>query len=119
LITHARNSATSGSVEEVFRNSGNWPINLASSDSVDAVMQIIRAGLAVGVVSDACLLGETNPRAIMIIECTERLPAHEYFASYHMDSVGRVGMMVAEMAQRVSKATPPPTEKKAGRMTGD
>lgn len=119
LITHARDSATFGSVEELFRNSGNWPVRLASSNSVEAVMRIVRAGLAVGAVSDACLLGEPDPGAIMVIECPERLPAREYFASYHMDSVGRVGMMVAEIAQRISEATPPPTaEKAAVRKTG-
>ncbi len=115
LITHARNSATYGSIEELFRNRGYWPINLASSDSVEALMQIVKAGLAVGAVSDACLLGETDLRALQVIECAERLPAYEYFASYHMDSVGRVGMMVAEMAQRVSEATPPPTQRKPAR----
>jgi hypothetical protein len=81
-------------------------------------MRIVRAGLAVGAVSDACLLGEPDPGAIMVIECPESLPAREYFASYHMDSVGRVGMMVAEIAQRISEATPPPTAKKAVKKTG-
>lgn len=115
LITHARDSATYGSVEEAFRNSGNWPVNMASSNSVEAVMRIVRAGLAVGAISDACLLGEPDPGAIMVIDCPDRLPAREYFASYHMDSVGRVGMMVAEIAQRVSEANLPPTMKKSGR----
>jgi DNA-binding transcriptional LysR family regulator len=111
LITHARDSATYGSVEELFRNSGNWPVNLASSNSVEAIMRIVQAGLAVGAISDACLLGEPDPDEIVMIDCPDRLPAHEYFASYHMDSVGRVGMMVAEIAQRVSEANLPPALK--------
>lgn len=119
LITHARNSATYGNVEEAFRNSGNWPVDIASSNSVEALMRIVRAGLAVGAISDACLIGEPEMQALMVIECPESLPAYEYFASYHMDSVGRVGMLVAEIAQRVSEATLPPTQKKIVKTTSN
>lgn len=101
IITHARDSATYGSVEEVFRNSNLWPVKLSSTNSVEALMRIVSEGLGVGVISAACVSRKGDMRSLKIIECDARLPEYEYFASYHMDSVGRVGMLVANIAQRV------------------
>ncbi len=104
IITHARDSATYGSVEEVFRNSNLWPVKLSSTSSVEALIRIVREGLGVGVISAACVNHKGDMRSLKIIDCKARLPEYEYFASYHMDSVGRVGMLVASIAQRVCRA---------------
>lgn len=103
IITYARDSATYGSVEEAFRVRGLWPIQLNSVNSSEALVCIAESGLAIGAVSAACLLGELDGRRLQVIQTDVRLPAYEFFASYHMDSVGRVGMMVAEIALRVSR----------------
>lgn len=104
IITYARASATYGSVEELFRGAGLWPIQLSASNSSEAIVRIAEKGLAIGVVSSACLSGDIDTRALQVIQCDAKLPAYEFFASYHMDSIGRIGMMVAEIAQRVCRA---------------
>jgi DNA-binding transcriptional LysR family regulator len=104
ILTHGRDSATYGSVEELFRNSGFWPVRLSSTNSAEALIRMTQHGLGIGVISAACLNSYMNTESLQAIECDARLPEYEYFASYHMDSVGRAGMMVAEIAQQVCRA---------------
>ncbi len=101
IITYARDSATYGSVEELFRNNGLWPVRLSATNSTEALLRITEAGWGIGVISEACMTGGTYAKSLQVIQCAVALPEYEYVASYHMDSVGRAGMMVAEIAQRV------------------
>lgn len=103
IMTYARDSASYGSVEELFRNNGLWPVKLSSTNSTEALLRITETGWGIGVISEACMNGENHSTALQIIECDIELPEYEYVASYHMDSVGRAGMMVAELAQRVCR----------------
>lgn len=102
IISHARDSATYGSLEEAMRLAGLWPVQLSSSNSVEAILMILRRGLAIGMVSEACV--RADDPSLRILRCELELPSYEYFASYHLDSVGRIGMIVAELARRVAEA---------------
>lgn len=102
IITHARDSATYGSLEELFRNRGLWPVEISTTNSIEALLRIAEGGAAIGGVCTAVLsgnVGKSGPLQIIAVDAD--LPSFQFFASYHMDSVGRVGMMVAEMAQKV------------------
>ncbi|MFC3337651.1 LysR family transcriptional regulator [Paracandidimonas soli] len=101
IMTYAKDSATYGSIEELFRNNGLWPVRLSSTNSAEALLRIVKEGMCIGVVSSACVNASRDAESLQIIQVPSTLPAYEYVASYHMDSVGRVGMMVAEIAQRV------------------
>jgi len=101
IMTYARDSATYGSIEELFRNNGLWPVRLSSTNSAEALLGIVKAGMGIGIISEACVNVSRDAESLQIIRGAPSLPAYEYFASYHVDSVGRVGMMVAEIAQRV------------------
>lgn len=101
IMTYARDSATYGSIEELFRNNGLWPVRLSSTNSAEALLGIIKAGMGIGIISEACINISRDTESLQILKGAPSLPAYEYFASYHVDSVGRVGMMVAEIAQRV------------------
>lgn len=101
IMTYARDSATYGAIEELFRNNGLWPIRISCTNSAEALLGIVKAGMGIGIISEACVGAAQDARSLRIIEGAPALPAYEYFASYHVDSVGRVGMMVAELAQRV------------------
>lgn len=101
IMTYARDSATYGSIEELFRNNGLWPVRLSSTNSAEALLRIVKEGMGIGVISAACVNAAHDVESLQIIQGLPPLPAYEYVASYHMDSVGHVGMMVAEIAQRV------------------
>lgn len=101
IMTYARDSATYGSVEELFRNNGLWPVQLSSTNSTEALLRITEAGWGIGVISEACMTAGKHAKSLQVIKSAVQLPEYEYVASYHMDSVGRVGMMVAELARRV------------------
>lgn len=101
IITHARDSATFGSLEELFRNRGHWPVEISTTNSMGALMKVAQSGGAIGAVCTACLGTGLRDGALKMVECDVELPWFEFFASYHLDSVGRVGMMVSEMAQKV------------------
>jgi DNA-binding transcriptional LysR family regulator len=101
IITHARDSATYGSLEELFRNRGLWPVEISTTNSMGALLRIAESGAAIGAVCTACLDKDALASSLRMLQCDDELPWFEFFASYHLDSVGRVGMMVAEMAQKV------------------
>lgn len=102
IISHARDSATYGSLEEALRLTGLWPVQLSSSNSVEAILRIARSGLAIGAVSEACV--RTDDPTLRILRCELDLPTYSYFASYHLDAVGRIGMIIAELARQVADA---------------
>lgn len=111
IITHGRDSATYGSIEELFRNNSLWPVRLSSTNSTEALVRLVKKGLGVGVISAACMGCASDMRSLKVIECDANLPEYEYFASYHMDSVGRAGMLVANIAQRVCWSIEQKTER--------
>jgi DNA-binding transcriptional LysR family regulator len=100
VITHGRDSATYGSLEELFRLNGLWPVQLSSSNSAEAILSIARSGLAIGALSEACVR-PADP-TLRLLRCEVELPRYEFFAAYHLDSVGRIGMIVAELAKQVA-----------------
>jgi len=101
IISHARDSATYGSIEEQFRLHGLWPVQLSSSNSVEAILRIARSGLALGALSEACIAPTTS--GLAVLPCELDLPSYEYVASYHLDSVGRIGMILAELALHIAQ----------------
>lgn len=101
VMTYARDSATYGAIEDLFRNNGLWPVRLSCTNSAEALLGIVKEGMGIGIISAACVNTSRDAESLQIIRGAPSLPAYEYVASYHVDSVGRVGMMVAEIAQRV------------------
>ncbi|CAM3864623.1 hypothetical protein GCM10027565_42520 [Bordetella tumulicola] len=63
-------------------------------------MGVVKAGMGIGVIIEACVNVSRDAESLQIIQGAPSLLAYEYFASYHVDSVDRVGMMVAEIAPR-------------------
>ncbi len=97
IVTYAKDSATYGSLEETLRQSGVWPAAISTTNSVSTIVNLVARNKYVGIISDACL-----PRAgIRTLDCEMPLPRYQYVLSYHMDSIGRVGMAVADIAQTV------------------
>jgi DNA-binding transcriptional LysR family regulator len=102
IITHGRESATYAELEEMFRVRGLWPVRLIASSPAEAIIRLVELGSAIGLISCACL--EERPSAdIRVLPCEIPLPTHTFFAAFHTDSVGKLGMRVAEMAQRVCR----------------
>lgn len=102
IITYARDSGTFSSLEELFRLNGLWPVRLNSCSSSEAIIRVVEQGTAIGLVSAACL--EFGPRThdIRPLKLDLHLPTYEFYAAYHLDSVGRVGMAIAEIAHRIA-----------------
>ena len=100
IVTHSRDSTTYKSLETMFKEAGIWPIRLIASDSDDAIVHLVELGSSVGVVNYACLQERPSP-LIRILQCDVTLPIHPYFATFHTDSIGKLGMRLAEMAQRM------------------
>lgn len=100
IITYAKDSATYASIEELFRLSGLWPVRLNSCSSTEVMIRTLNSCEAIGVINSACL---SNDRGLRRLKCEIKLPDYEFCAAYHLDAVGRVGMAVAEMAQKISQ----------------
>ncbi len=100
IVTHSRESTTYKSLEIMFKEAGIWPIRLIASDSDDAIVHLVELGTSVGVVNYACLEERPSPR-IRVLQCDVALPTYPYFAAFHTDSIGKLGMRIAEMAQRM------------------
>jgi DNA-binding transcriptional LysR family regulator len=100
IVTHARDSATYGALEELFRLNGLWPLQLNSCNSVEAILRMTRSGLAIGAISEACV--SRNDPTLRTLRCDLDLPSYQFFASYHLDAVGRSGMIVAELARETA-----------------
>ncbi|WP_420962392.1 LysR substrate-binding domain-containing protein [Brucella sp. IR073] len=98
IITYAKDSATYASIEELFRMSGLWPVRLNSCSSTEVMIRTLASCEAIGVINSACL---TNNRGLRKLKCEIKLPSYEFCAAYHLDAVGRVGMAVAELAQKI------------------
>lgn len=98
VITYARDSTTYASIEALFRSNGLYRQQLSSSDSAEAIIRLARSGLAIGAVSEACV--NSDDPELSILPCELELPSYEYYASYHLDSVSRMGMIVAELARQ-------------------
>jgi DNA-binding transcriptional LysR family regulator len=98
IITYARDSATYASIEELFRFNALYRQQLSSSNSVEAIIRLARAGLAIGALSEACVSAD-DPE-LSILPCELELPSYEFYASYHLDSMNRMGMIVAELARQ-------------------
>lgn len=102
IVTHGRESATYSDLADTFRKKGIWPVRLIASNSADAIIQLVELGSCMGLISCACL--EERPSAsIRVLPCEIPLPTHTYSAVFHTDSVGELGMRVAEMAQRICR----------------
>ncbi|EIM26404.1 LysR family transcriptional regulator [Microvirga lotononidis] len=101
IITYARDSATYTTIEELFRMSGLWPVRLNSCSSTEVMIRTLVASNAIGVISTACLVSD---RGLRRLRCEVKLPDYEFCAAYHLDSVGRVGMAVAERAQKLCQS---------------
>lgn len=95
IITYGKDSATYGSLEEALRQIGKWPAAVSTCASVGTMLKLISRNKHLGIMSEACL-GDTRIRRV---ECDMKLPSYEYFVSYHMDSVGRAGMVIADLAR--------------------
>ncbi|MBO9354333.1 LysR family transcriptional regulator [Bordetella petrii] len=102
IVTHGRESTTYKSLEIMFKEAGAWPVRLIASDSDEAIVHLVEMGTSVGVVNYACLEERPSPR-IRILQCDIPLPTHPYFAAFHIDSIGKLGMQVAQMAQQMCR----------------
>lgn len=98
IITYAKDSATYGSLEEALLQSGIGPTIISSCSSVETILKLVGRNKFIGIISEACL----PDNRVEIINCEMPLPEYEYFISYHLDSIGRVGMAVADIAKRIS-----------------
>ena len=101
IVTHARGFHAYGSLEELFRARGLWPVEISTSNSIGALLRIAATGAAIGAACTACLDEQALGSSLRIVACDDELPWFEFFASYPLDSVGRLGMMVAEITQKV------------------
>jgi DNA-binding transcriptional LysR family regulator len=98
VVTYARDSATYASIEELFRFNGLYRQQLSSSNSVEAIIRLARSGLAIGALSEACV--NADDPELSALPCELELPSYEFYASYHLDSMSRMGMIVAELARQ-------------------
>ncbi len=98
VVTYARDSTTYASIEELFRLSGLYRQQLSSSNSAEAIIRLARSGLAIGALSEACV--NADDPELSVLPCELELPSYDYYACYHLDSVSRMGMIVAELARQ-------------------
>lgn len=98
VVTYTADSTTYAAIEELFRSNGLFRQQLSSSNSAEAIIRLARSGLAIGAVSEACV--NANDPELSILSCELELPSYEYYASYHLDSVSQMGMIVAELARQ-------------------
>ncbi|CAH1663672.1 HTH lysR-type domain-containing protein [Hyphomicrobiales bacterium] len=102
VVTHARDSATYASIEELFRTNGLYRQQISSSNSVEAIIRLARSGLAIGALSEACVA--LDDPDLQRLPCEFELPSYEFSASYHLDTMSRMGMIVAELSRQCASA---------------
>lgn len=100
IITHGRESNTYKKLEKLFREEGLWPVRLIACDADEAIIRVVEMGSAIGLINYACLEEHPSP-LIRTLSCNTPLPSLPYFAVYHNDSIGKLGMRMAEMAQEI------------------
>ncbi len=107
IVTYARDSGTFSSLEELFRLNGLWPVRLNSCSSSEAIIRVVERSHAIGLVSSACLDFGEQRHGVRLLQMDFHLPTYEFFAAYHLDAVGRIGMAIAEIARRIANSESP------------
>lgn len=104
VITYAKSSSAYIELGNLFKAYGNRQHQLSGSNSSDAILSIVKEGLAVGYIMRVAAEPFIEAGHIHTIELTQKigLAPVEYHAAYKHDGTRSVGMLVAELASTIS-----------------
>lgn len=111
VITYSKKSFAFIEIENALRLNGDPNYRLSSSDSSEAIVSIVKEGLAVGFVLRPAVEEDIATGAVKVLTVSDlRIETHvSYYAAYKHDGTRSLGMGVAELASRAQNpARSPP-----------
>lgn len=105
VITYAKGSSAYVELGNMLKARGNFPQQLSGSNSSDAILSVVKEGLAIGYIMRVAAEPDIAAGVVYTLELAEKigLAPVEYYAAYKHDGTRSVGMLVAELASAISE----------------